>query len=36
MIADAKSGAFQYIVVYMFDRFARNSHDNIMYNEMLK
>ena len=22
MIADAKSGAFQYIVVYMFDRFA--------------
>ena len=36
MIADAKSGAFQYIVVYMFDRFARNRRDSIMYKEMLK
>lgn len=24
MISDAKSGAFRYIIVYMFDRFARN------------
>ena len=36
MIADAKSGAFQYIIVYMFDRFARNRKDSIMYKEMLK
>ena len=36
MIADAKSGAFQYIVVYMFDRFARNRRDSILYKEMLK
>ena len=36
MIADAKSGVFQYIVVYMFDRFARNRRDSIMYKEMLK
>ena len=36
MIADAKSGAFQYIVVYMFDRFARNRRDSIIYKEMLK
>ena len=36
MIADAKSGTFQYIVVYMFDRFARNLRDSIMYKEMLK
>lgn len=31
-----KSGTFQYIVVYMFDRFARNRRDSIMYKEMLK
>lgn len=36
MIADAQSGAFQYIIVYMFDRFARNRRDSIMYKEMLK
>jgi DNA invertase Pin-like site-specific DNA recombinase len=36
MIADAASGAFQYIIVYMFDRFARNRRDSIMYKEMLK
>lgn len=36
MIADAKSGAFQYIIVYMFDRFARNRRDSIIYKEMLK
>ena len=36
MIADAKTGAFQYIIVYMFDRFARNRRDSIMYKEMLR
>ena len=36
MIKDAKSGAFQFIIVYMFDRFARNRRDSIMYKEMLK
>ncbi len=36
MIADAKTGAFQYIIVYMFDRFARNRRDSIIYKEMLK
>ena len=36
MIKDAASGAFQYIIVYMFDRFARNRRDSIMYKEMLK
>lgn len=36
MIADASSGAFKYIIVYMFDRFARNRRDSVMYKEMLK
>jgi DNA invertase Pin-like site-specific DNA recombinase len=36
MIRDAKSGAFQNIIVYMFDRFARNRKDSVMYKEMLK
>ena len=36
MIRDAESGAFQYILVYMFDRFARNRRDSIIYKEMLK
>lgn len=36
MIRDAQSGAFQYIIVYMFDRFARNRRDSIMYKELLK
>lgn len=36
MIADAESGAFKYIIVYMFDRFARNRRDSIIYKEMLK
>ena len=36
MIKDAANGAFQYIIVYMFDRFARNRRDSIMYKEMLK
>lgn len=36
MIADAKTGTFKYIIVYMFDRFARNRRDSIIYKEMLK
>ena len=36
MISDAKTGAFQYIIVYMFDRFARNRRDSIIYKETLK
>lgn len=36
MITDSKSGAFRYIIVYMFDRFARNRHDSIVYKEMLR
>lgn len=36
MIKDAASGAFQSIIVYMFDRFARNRRDSILYKEMLK
>ena len=36
MIKDAASGAFQYIIVYMFDRFARNRRDSIIYKEMLR
>ena len=29
MIKDAASGKFEYIIVYMFDRFARNRRDSI-------
>lgn len=36
MIKDSQIGAFKYIIVYMFDRFARNRRDSIMYKEMLK
>lgn len=36
MIADAKTGIFKYIIVYMMDRFARNRKDSIIYKEMLK
>ena len=36
MISEAASGAFKYIIVYMFDRFARNRRDSIVYKEMLK
>lgn len=36
MIKDAKNKTFQYIIVYMFDRFARNRRDSIMYKETLK
>lgn len=36
MMKDAQSGTFQYIIVYMMDRFSRNRRDSIMYKEMLK
>lgn len=36
MIKEAASETFDYIIVYMFDRFARNRRDSIMYKEMLK
>ena len=36
MIEDAKKGNVKYIIVYMFDRFARNRVDSIMYKEMLR
>ena len=31
MVSDAQTGAFKYIIVYMFDRFARNRRDSVMY-----
>lgn len=36
MIRDAASESFQYIIVYMLDRFARNRRDSVLYKEMLK
>lgn len=36
MIDDADSGAFEQIIVYKFDRFARNRVDSIMYKAQLK
>ena len=36
MLADAKSGGFQHIIVYKFDRFARNRLDSQMYKQRLK
>lgn len=36
MIKDAASETFQYIIVYMLDRFARNRRDSVLYKEMLK
>ena len=36
MISQASSGAFQYILVYKFDRFARNRVDSMMYKARLK
>ena len=35
MIADSKSGAFQYIVVWKLDRFARNRYDSAIYKKDL-
>jgi len=36
MIGASVNGAFQYVIVYMFDRFARNRIDSIMYKNQLK
>ena len=36
MIAEASSGAYQYIIVYMFDRFARNRMDSIVHKTQLR
>ena len=36
MIADASTGTFKYVIVYMFDRFARNRIDSMMYKHQLK
>lgn len=36
MLRDARTGAFQYVIVYMFDRFARNRRDSIVCKEMLR
>ena len=39
MIEDIKAGKYKnlkYVIVYMFDRFARNRLDSIMYKEMLR
>lgn len=36
MIADAKRGQFQYIIVWKLDRFARNRYDSAVYKNKLK
>ena len=36
MIEDAKSGGFQYVIVYSIDRFARDRFDSITYKKILK
>lgn len=36
MIRSATQEKFQYIIVYMLDRFARNRRDSVFYKEMLK
>lgn len=36
MIKDAKSGKFDYIIVYKLDRFARNRYDSAIYKAQLK
>lgn len=36
MIKDAKSGNFDYIIVYKLDRFARNRYDSAVYKAQLK
>jgi DNA invertase Pin-like site-specific DNA recombinase len=36
MLHDAESGAFQYIIVYKFDRFARNRFESMMLKHQLK
>lgn len=36
MIADSKKKAFQYVIVYKLDRFARNRYDSAIYKHKLK
>lgn len=36
MIADAKKHAFEYVIVYKLDRFARNRYDSAIYKNTLK
>lgn len=36
MISDAKKKAFQYVIVYKLDRFARNRYDSAIYKHKLK
>ena len=36
MINDAEKGSFAYVIVYMFDRFARNLIDSMMFKNQLK
>ena len=36
MIRDAKSGKFEYVIVYKVDRFSRNRYDSAIYKAKLK
>lgn len=36
MISDAKKGAFDFVIVYKLDRFARNRYDSAIYKNALK
>ena len=36
MIADAEKGEFEAVIVYAFDRFARNRYDSAIYKNRLK
>ena len=36
MISDSATGAFQYVIVYMIDRFARNRYYSTLYNFQLQ
>ena len=36
MISDARSGGFQYVLVYKLDRFSRNRYDSAIYKVQLK
>ncbi len=36
MVKDAKSGKFEYVIVYKTDRFARNRYDSAVYKTQLK
>ena len=36
MITDAKKGLFAYVIVYRFDRFARNRYDSAIYKKQLQ